>query len=279
MTSCKSKSLGITIAMLTFYLGVALAVDDFHGQDSAPAPVKKLRIAFGDNSYMPTQLLNASDLVCTPADLGLGTNSPQIKMTKFTNTAKMTRQELAKRKEKGFNWICYDNENGKDWPTPANELADPTRYTIVAAKLAHEAGFKFIAEPNFELIVGRGTDSKDGKLILTEKNVAIERMKEVAPYLDAISLQLQRAQADEQYQELTRRYANEVRSANPKTIIFVQVTSRKRASNKRSSTPAEMLEAVRSVADFVDGIWIHNDENTQAFATELMTLMAKAGYR
>ena len=97
MTSYKSKSWVTTIAMLVFCLEAAIATDNPHGQSPAPAPAKKLRIGFGDNSYMPTQLLNASDLVCTPADLGRGTNSPQIKMTKFTNTAKMTRHELAKR--------------------------------------------------------------------------------------------------------------------------------------------------------------------------------------
>jgi hypothetical protein len=245
---------------------------------TALAGDKKLRVAFGDNSWMPTQLLTANDLVCTTADLGLGENSPRMRISKFMAAAKMTPEAIAKRKQQGFNWICYDNENGKDWPTPKEELADPTKFTILAAKATHAAGLKFIAEPNFELITGRGTRGKHGKLELTEKQVPSVRLKEVAPYLDAISLQLQRAQADvEQYRNLTRRYAGEVRSANPKAIIFVQVTSR--AKSGKASTPAELMVAVRSVAGFVDGIWIHNDTGQEDFATELVTLMAKAGYR
>ena len=245
---------------------------------TALAGEKKLRVAFGDNSWMPKQLLMANDLVCTTADLGLGENNPQMKISKFVAATKMTPEELANRKARGFNWICYDNENGKDWPTPKEELADPTKYTILAAKATHAAGLKFIAEPNFELIVGRGTRGKEGKLTLTEKQVPFVRLKEVAPYLDAISLQLQRAQADvEQYRELTQRYASEVRSANPKAIIFVQVTSREKSG--KTSTPAELMIAVRSVTEFVDGIWIHNDKGQEDFARELLTLMAKAGYR
>jgi hypothetical protein len=244
----------------------------------AHAGEKKLRIAFGDNSYMPKQFLAADDLVCTAADLGLGTNEPQMKISKFVDTSKMTPAELAKRKQAGFNWICYDNENGKDWKTPQEELADPTKYTILAAQLTHAAGLKFIAEPNFELIVGRGTSGKEGKLTLTQRQVPFVRMKEVAPHLDAISLQLQRAQADvEQYRELTKRYATEVRTANPKAIIFVQVTSREKTG--KTSTPAELMQSIRTVVDFVDGIWIHNDKDTVDFATELVTLMAKDGYR
>lgn len=245
---------------------------------SALAGEKKLRVAFGDNRCMPTQLLTADDLVCTTTDLGLGANNPQMRICKFVDTSKMTSEELAKRKQAGFNWICYDNENGKDWKTPKEELADPTKYTILAAKLTHAAGLKFIAEPNFELIVSRGTRGENGKLILTEKKVPFVRMTEVAPHLDAISLQLQRAQADvEQYRELTRRYASEVRSANPKAIIFVQVTSREKSGKK--STPTELMLAIRSVADCVDGIWIHIDKDGVDFAKELVTLIAKAGYR
>jgi hypothetical protein len=258
----------------SFRLGVCLLLL----ASTASAGDKRLRVAFGDNSWMPKQLLTANDLVCTTADLGLGSNSPQMKISKFTAATKMTPEELARRKEQGFNWICYDNENGKDWPTPTDELADPTKYTIQAANATHAAGLKFIAEPNFELIVGRGTRGKAGKLELTDKQVPCVRLKEVAPCLDAISLQLQRAQADiEQYRELTRRYAGEVRSVNPQAVIFVQVTSREKTG--KISTPAELMAAVRSVAELVDGIWIHNDKGQEDFATELVTLMAKAGYR
>lgn len=245
---------------------------------ATPASAKKLRVAFGDNSCMPTQLLQAVDLVCTAADLGLGRNNPEIKITKFTDTSKMTAEALASRKRSGFNWICYDNENGKTWPTPKNELADPTRYTILAAELTHAAGLKFIAEPNFELIAGRGTRGAGGKLELTDKQVPAVRMQEVAPHLDAISLQLQRAQADvEQYRTLTRQYAGEVRSVNPKAIIFVQVTSLEKSG--KVSTPAELMPAVRSVAEFVDGIWIHNQKDQPDFPAEFMALMAREGFR
>ncbi len=72
-------------------------------------------------------------------------------------------------------------------------------------------------------------------------------------------------------------YSEEVRSANPKAIIFVQVTSREKSG--KTSTPAELMEAIKSVAEFVDGIWIHNDRDGLEFATELVTLMGKAGYR
>jgi hypothetical protein len=248
---------------------------------AASGEEKKLRVAFGDNRNMPTQRLTAGDLVCSPDDLGLGRNNPQIKISKFTAATKMTPEELARRKLQGFNWICYDNENGKDWPTPREELTDPTKYTLMAARATHAAGLKFIAEPNFELIVGRGTRGRNGKLELTDKHVPFVRLKEVAPYLDAISLQLQRAQADlEQYRELTRHYSSEVRSVNPRAIIFVQVTFREKSG--KVSTPADLLRAVEAVADLVDGIWIHNDMNNEDHvrsATELMGLMANAGYR
>lgn len=248
---------------------------------TAFAAEKKLRVAFGDNRCMPTKLLTANDLVCSANDLGLGSDNPQIRISKFVAATKMTPEAIAERKQQGFNWLCYDNENGKDWPTPKEELTDPTKYTLMAAKATHAAGLKFIAEPNFELIVGRGSRGEDGKLELTDKQVLFVRLKEVAPYLDAISLQLQRAQADvEQYRELTRQYAEEVRSANPKAIIFVQVTFREKSG--KVSTPAELLRAVQAVADFVDGIWIHNDKDNVdqlQSATELVTLMGKAGYR
>jgi hypothetical protein len=177
---------------------------------AAQAGEKKLRVAFGDNRTMPTQLLKADDLVCSPGDLGLGSNNPQMRISKFTAATKMTPEAIAQRKEQGFNWICYDNENGKDWPTPKEEITDPTKYTLMAAKATHAAGLKFIAEPNFELIVGRGSRGKDGKLEMTDKQVPFVRLKEVAPHLDAISLQFQRAQADiEQYRELRNRKGHE----------------------------------------------------------------------
>jgi hypothetical protein len=223
-------------------------------------------------------LLNARDLVCIPADPGRDTNNPQIRISKFMDTSKMTPAELAKRKREGFNWICYDNENGETWPTPKAELADPTKYTILAAKLTHAAGLKFIAEPNFELITGRGSHGMNGRLELTDKHVPFVRLKEAAPYLDAISLQLQRAQTDvEKYRDLTRQYAAEVRSANSNAIIFVQVTTREKSG--RQPTPADLMDAVRNTAGFVDGIWIHIDKGQENFARELVTLMTKAGYR
>jgi hypothetical protein len=55
---------------------------------------------------------------------------------KFVGTDAMTPAALEDRKRAGFNWICYDNENGKDWKTPKDELADPTKYTILAARAA-----------------------------------------------------------------------------------------------------------------------------------------------
>ncbi len=245
---------------------------------AAQAGQKLLRLAFGDNRCMPIQLLRADDLVCAPTDLGLGTNNPQIRISKFTDTSKMTPTELTRRKRAGFNWICYDNENGKTWPTPKNELADPTKYTILAAQLTHAAGLKFIAEPNFELITGHGTRGNNGKVELTDKLVPTVRMKDVAPHFDAISLQFQRAQADlELYRKLTRQYADEIRAANPNAIVFVQITSREKSGKK--SSPADLMPAIRSVADLVDGIWIHVEKDEEQYATELVTLIAKSGYR
>ena len=245
---------------------------------AAPVTAAPLRVGFGDNQIMPVRLLRAPDLVCTPHDLGLGPNAPSIRMTKFTGTLKMTPEEFAKRKAEGFNWICYDNENGATWPTPKEELADPTRFTILAAQRAHAAGLKFIAEPSFELIVGQGTRIRDGKLDLTDKRVPALDFPRVSPYLDAISLQLQRAQLDlEKYRALTRRYADEIRAANPRTIIFVQVTSRKRGG--KESTPEELLESVRATRDLVDGVWIHVDTGQEAYAARLLTLMGNAGFR
>lgn len=264
----------ISVKLPIYFLFCCLALSS----TTALGEGKKLRLAFGDNRTLPTLKLKATDLVCNPNDLGLGENNPQLRISKFFSVAKMTSDELARRKAQKFNWICYDNENGKDWPTPKEELADPTKYTLQAAKAAHDAGFKFIVEPNFELITGRGTRGLNGKVVLTEKPVPHLRLKEVAPHLDAISLQLQRAQADPAlYLELAKRYVEEVRSVNPKVIIFVQVTSREKSGKK--STPADLLPIVRSVADFVDGLWIHIDKNEERFATELVTLMEQAGYR
>lgn len=245
---------------------------------SEPAPSKKLRVAFGDNMWVPKQMLRAEDLVCTTADLGLGTNTPRMKLSKFFDTSRMTPPALSTKKQSGFNYICYDNENVKDWPTPKSELADPTRYTILAAKLAHEAGFKFLAEPNFEVLVGHGTRGVNGKLFLTERVVPSVRIPAVAPHLDAISLQLQRAQADvEQYQRLTRQLVKEIRAVNPSVIIFVQVTSREKSG--KASSPADLMSAIQSVADVVDGIWIHTDKNQEAYAGELLKFMEQAGLR
>ena len=65
--------------------------------------------------------------------------------------------------------------------------------------------------------------------------------------------------------------------ANPKTIVFVQVTSRSKSG--KQSTAAGVMPAVSSVAPYVDGIWIHIDTGHDNFATELINLMAKDGYR
>ncbi len=244
----------------------------------ATAGQKSLRVAFGDHGFFPTNLLNAGDLVWTAKDLGLGTNSPGMRLCKFMDTSKMTPEALAKRKQEGYNWICYDNEDGKTWPTPKSELADPTKYTILAAKLTHAAGLKFLAEPNFDLLVGHGSRGENGKLIISDRTVPSVDLKEAGPYLDAISFQLQRAQADgEQYLKLTRQYAAEMRAINPNAVIFVQVTSR--AKSGKQSTAVGLMPAIESVAPVVDGIWIHVDPRADDFATELVTLMGQAGLR
>jgi hypothetical protein len=191
----------------------------------------------------------------------------------------MTPDDLSKRKVQGFNWACYDTENGQDWPTPKDELADPTAQIIAAAKAAHAAGLKFIVEPGFELITGRGTRRVNGKLELTEKQVSQVRLKEVAPHLDAVSLQLQRAQDDPVfYRDLAKRYFEEVHAANPKAIVFVQITSREKKKGQKLS-PTELMTSIRAVADLVDGIWIHFDQGEDNYATELLALLEKEGYR
>lgn len=256
--------------------GLALTLLVFAAE--AQTGQKTLRVAFGDHGFIPVQLLSVGDLVWSPKDLGLGTNNPQMRLGKFMDTSKMTPEQLAKRKAEGYNWICYDDEDGQTWPTPKVELADPTKYTILAAKLAHAAGFKFLAEPNFDLLVGHGSHGVNGKLVISDKPLPHVDLKEAGPYLDAISFQLQRAQADdEQYLRLTRQYAAEMRAANPKALVFVQVTSRSKSG--KQSTAAGVMPAVSSAAPYVDGIWIHIDTGHDNFAIELIHLMAKDGYR
>lgn len=239
---------------------------------------KFLRVAFGDRGFIPAKMLNADDLVWTAKDLDLGSNSPQMRLCKFTDTSRMTPRALAQRKQEGFNWVCYDDEDGKSWPTPGVERKDPTKFTILAAKLAHAAGFKFLAEPNFDLLVGRTSHGQNGRLVLSGREIPCVQLKKAGPYLDAISLQLQRAQADQtKYAELTRRYAKEMRAVNPRALVFVQVTSR--AKSGKQSTAADLMPAIESVAPCVDGIWIHVDSGQDEFATRLLGLLARAGYR
>ena len=133
--------------------------------------------------------------------------------------------------------------NPEHWEHTPLEEQEHLRDTVErGAKFAHERGLQFVLIP--------------------DRRFADEQLGQLALYADAIVLQGQRLQLDpERFATWTKAMITIIRASNPEAKIYVQV-------GVTQTTPSEMLTAIQTVSDNIDGIavWsmprsLHNLQN------------------
>ncbi len=134
----------------------------------------------------------------------------------------------------------YFGYNIEHWPdTPASEKGDPVVASEAAAEFARAHGLGYVIGPDLQFT--------------EEAGAALAQTAEI--YV----IQGQRLQERVSFFETTvTNFAQMVRSGNPEVQVWVQVSS-------SFGTPEATLGALRTVQPYIDGIWIHYNQNTQSF--------------
>jgi hypothetical protein len=141
--------------------------------------------------------------------------------------------------------VMYNPEN---WElTPEEEQQDLAATVQEFAEFVHERGLRFMFAP----------DRRYAELYLSQ----------VAPDVDAVLLQGQRLQHDPQtFATWVRGMTEVAHAANPDMRVFVQVGATR-------GTASEMLAALQTVADDVDGIAVWSMPRTLHVLQEFVTLL------
>ena len=104
-----------------------------------------------------------------------------------------------------------------------------------ASEIAHRNGFKFLLTPLYQDI--RKYDTQ------------------FAPYCDMVNLQIPHFIPD--YAAAVQRAVTNIRKANPKAVVMVQLQPVSRTSREKTNThPKEIIQAWKSVSHLVDGVLV-----------------------
>jgi hypothetical protein len=132
-----------------------------------------------------------------------------------------------------IDFVAYDVEHWTN--TPIAEQNDPIGSINKGADLVHNAGLKFAIAPDRQF------------LLANYKNIDWTR-------IDLVNLQLQTLANDPvTYSQYAQSIVSVIKSQNPKTEIFIQVSFTK-------SNTTQIINAIESVKNIVDGIYIHLDK-------------------
>lgn len=148
--------------------------------------------------------------------------------------------------------LLYDDER---WEmTPEEEQAHPVQAACRAAAIAHANGKIVIATPAINLIrvLDPGSTGGDQRFAdFARTNVA----GRISKCVDVYEIQAQGAEKDTQkFRDFVVAEARQARAANPKIIVLAGISTN---PSGQQVTAQELLKAVESVRDFVDGFWLN----------------------
>ena len=147
-------------------------------------------------------------------------------------------------------YIGYDNEaNNDDLSTPSNEIADPAKYTNMAADLVHAAGFKFAALPTH--------------FILLQELSGVDWTK-----VDFVLIQVQKVADQPKLMTIVKDVSTHVRQTSPHTQIFAQF-------NPSYQGVDQIASAVKLVRPYITGVGIVIIFATPATLDELLTALGR----
>jgi hypothetical protein len=141
--------------------------------------------------------------------------------------------------------------NPEHWEyTPDEEQQDLPATVKRAAEFTHAHGLQFMFAP--------------------DRRFAEAHLGEVAPYADAVLLQVQRVQQDPQtLVPWVNEMASTARAGNPEIQVYVQVGATR-------GTASEMFAAIQSVSDDIDGIAVWSLPRTKDVLEEFVTLIRES---
>lgn len=142
--------------------------------------------------------------------------------------------------------VSYDDENWKFTPGP--EIADPLRYTMLAAAMVHQAGLEFISVPAMDLGV-----SANGHVQMLPQSFSTfvsDGYLNLAKYDDVFELQLENAETAPYFTSLVRESARKVRAVNPRVIFMLQLTSN---PNRHRVSAKQLIRDFQATKGFADG--------------------------
>ncbi|MFQ5854507.1 MAG: hypothetical protein ACE5LU_02525 [Anaerolineae bacterium] len=145
----------------------------------------------------------------------------------------------------------YFGYNIEHWPdTPAAEQRDPEAAGHAAAGFARQHNLGYVVGPDLQFTEDAGAD--------------------LAREADIYVIQGQRLQEDtRRFQAVVTTFAEAVRSGNPEVKVWVQVSA-------SFGTPERTLSALQTVADHIDGIWIHYNPHSFEALQALAILLRPA---
>jgi hypothetical protein len=141
--------------------------------------------------------------------------------------------------------------NPEHWNlTPIEEQQNLVATVQQAADFAHARGLVFMVAPD---------------LLFAEQQLA-----EIAPYADVIGLQGQELQGDPQtFETRMTNLINVARASNPNVEIHVQVGA-------THGTAEEMLAAIETISDIIDGIAVWSAPETLDILQEFVSLIRES---
>jgi hypothetical protein len=144
--------------------------------------------------------------------------------------------------------VAYNAEHWQQ--TPREEQQNLPETVKRAAEVTHQLGFQFMFSP--------------------DRRFAQDYLGEVAPYVDIIGLQGQRLQEDpEAFAAWVQKMIDTARASNPNVEIYVQVGATR-------GPATQMLAAIQTVADDIDGISVWSTLKTFDTLQEFVTLLRQS---
>jgi hypothetical protein len=124
--------------------------------------------------------------------------------------------------------VMYDNEA---WSSPANELADPGRYTALFQSLAHANGYLFIATP--------------GAQLMSPQAYLADIYENQSQYQEDVT---------SNFVSLLSSATSSARQANPNVVVFGGIST---APGGKTVTPDQVYQSVMAAKGLVSGFWLN----------------------